>query len=200
MHKQRYTLTFIVLFSFMLLIPGIYNQNGPEIIVVNERANDDVSNFVTSTGPSLDPMMLIEYEANFSDYGWTGDGSADSPYTLEDQTYIHDGSYSYFIEIRDTRSNFTIKNCNFYGSPSYYALYFINVTNGVISGNTFENCHMAAYLSISTGIEIKYNTISDVTYGVYVTNSPFTNFSYNTVDDYSYDGVLFSTGSSNGIY
>ncbi|MHA2425017.1 MAG: right-handed parallel beta-helix repeat-containing protein [Candidatus Thorarchaeota archaeon] len=144
-------------------------------------------------------MMAITHNDNFSTFGWTGDGSASTPYTLEDQSYTHYVGIGYFISIVGTTANFTIKNCNFSGNSDYFSVYMNSVINGVVTGCIFDTAYASVGIMHSTGIQVTHNKIMNVSYGGYFMNSPFSNFSHNIVDTFSSNGVYIETGSTNSI-
>jgi hypothetical protein len=95
------------------------------------------SQTLTATQP-----MHITSDADFETYGWTGDGSLGTPYTINglEFTSLLDGAC---ITIENTRSHFIITNCEFSAGEIGYAIYLSNVTNGLIefcSTGTNANC------------------------------------------------------------
>ncbi|MBN2230182.1 MAG: right-handed parallel beta-helix repeat-containing protein [Candidatus Thorarchaeota archaeon] len=86
------------------------------------------------------PAILIEYESNFTDYGFSGAGTKESPYRLEG---INITSTEHCIVIQNTESYFELVNCIFKENDTNMpfsttiGVFPINVRNGLIENCTF---------------------------------------------------------------
>ena len=127
---------------------------------LNIRAND-------SHGP-----IAIDGDTNFSATalaeGWSGDGSAQDPYIIENYDVTMGVTPEASISITNTRANYTIRGCHLIGpaaTPSY-DIYLENSTNGQIINNMITNFANGLYVIgesknvVATGNNISYNSYS----------------------------------------
>jgi len=175
------------------MIPAMSSFAGTGDATAFEPITEDEINYIPANG--YPPLMYINSPDDFVTFGWTGDGSSGSPYTLDGQSYTHYEGIGYIIEIEDTRVNFTIQNCDFTGSPSYDTIYLHNVTNGLITGCSFTTGYAAISLWNTTGIVIENNTMQSYNRGGYIRSSPSVTFSHNTVGPFTLYGVTNDVNS-----
>ncbi|MFW9837120.1 MAG: nitrous oxide reductase family maturation protein NosD [Candidatus Thorarchaeota archaeon] len=169
------------------------------------RAND-------SHGP-----IAIDSDANFSATalaeGWSGDGSAQDPYIIENYDIAMGPAPEASISITNTRVNYTIQGCNLIGpaaTPSY-GINLENSSNGRIINNLITN--FANGLNVSgacKNLVVARNNISYNSYSIWWGNSDnFTitnNYcSYNFftgiyISDSDYGTISGNNCSGNGIF
>ncbi|MFW9893092.1 MAG: NosD domain-containing protein [Candidatus Thorarchaeota archaeon] len=109
--------------------------------------------------------MIILSDSDFEAYGWSGNGSAENPYILNQEEFEDEN----FIRIRNTRSHFRIVNCTF--NVEYYAVEIYNVTNGEIINNTIIPQFAGIDLSSCDSILILENTIRGGYESLFITES-----------------------------
>lgn len=159
--------------------------------------------------------LVIDGDTNFtltaSNEGWAGDGSSQSPFIIDGLEIDQGGSSGHCINISNTRSNFTIQNCNLTGasvSPGS-GIYLNNVSHGFLSNNTCNLNRYGIYLLNSNYNVLANNTCTENNdRGLYMYNSDFNTVSDNEFDDngnygiilYYCDSSLFSSNlcSDNG--
>jgi parallel beta-helix repeat protein len=148
-----------------------------------------------------------EFAALAASEGWVGDGSAGNPYIIEDYD-IDGGGYGYCIYIGNTTVSFIIRNSTFSNSSGNGGNYFWNsgvalfdAPNGILSGNTFENCTGdSIYLDGTTNTTITQNTILNTTSsGIYMESSAGNFIDNNTLDNNNYGIEMNSNSDSNFI-
>ncbi|MFW9793574.1 MAG: right-handed parallel beta-helix repeat-containing protein [Candidatus Thorarchaeota archaeon] len=81
--------------------------------------------------------ILIEHDDNFTDLGFSGDGSQSTPYIIDNLNITSDLPC---IEVRNTRAYFRITNCLIASETDEHSpgILFENVTNAYISSNSFS--------------------------------------------------------------
>jgi len=136
--------------------------------------------------------------------GWSGDGSINDPYIIEN--YTIQAIFEHGIEIRNTNLHFIIRNVSITNGRSnyYHGFYLYNVTNGILKNNTADN-NLAGFLIVnSINNTINNNTAinnlhgfrfwhsnnntltnstanSNLEYGIYLDNSNYNNITRNTI-------------------
>jgi parallel beta-helix repeat protein len=169
-------------------------------------ANDFVSSMELQMVPANETHgpIVIDGDANFSATalaeGWVGDGSLESPYIIENYDISLGVTPEASIRIVNTRSNFTIRECNLVGpaaTPSY-GIYLENSTNGKIINNMITN--FATGLNVSSGsinIAVTGNNISYNSYGIWWGDSGNFTITQNHCSHNFFTGVYISN-SNNG--
>ncbi len=150
------------------------------------------------------PIIWIEYEENFTDYGFSGEGTKESPYRLEG---VNITSTGYTVYMKDTRSYFEFENCVFNendtsGYVENIGFYTNNVTNGRIHNCTFSGKGQGLF------VEKSYNfNISDCLFVDNIIRGFASHSSYNftltncTFDITKWQNVgFYCGGSSEWIY
>ena len=136
--------------------------------------------------------------------GWSGDGSLNDPYIIEN--YTIQALSEHGIEIRNTNLHFIIRNVSITNGRSnyYHGIYLYNVTNGILENNTADN-NLAGFLLVDSdnntlndnvainnlhGFRFWHsnnNTLTNSTansnleYGIYLDNSNYNNITRNTL-------------------
>ncbi|MBA7633174.1 hypothetical protein ES703_40736 [subsurface metagenome] len=81
--------------------------------------------------------------------GWSGDGSLNDPYIVENYTILAISEHG--IEIRNTNLHFIIRNVSITNGRSnyYHGFYLYNVINGILTNNTADN-NLAGFLLVNS--------------------------------------------------
>ncbi len=116
-----------------------------------------------------------ELAALASAENWSGDGTADSPYLIENYS-INGAGFGYGIYVGNTTLHFEIRNCYIYsangGPPPYFggsAIILYNASNALIEGNRLQSSLRYGVYSIKMhNLEISNNLISSNYVGVYL--------------------------------
>ncbi len=162
MRHQQVILLVVTVTAIMLVLPNIGNSNTSGTHPSEINLIDSNENVLSNGIPP--PYMYIQYEENFTDYGWTGDGSEETPYTLDGAVISHSGGAA--IAIWNTRSYFKISNCILSGDSSFQGIYLNNVTHGHIQDCDFKYFQTGVYILNSTDILVEKNHITESSYGI----------------------------------
>ncbi|MHA2143379.1 MAG: right-handed parallel beta-helix repeat-containing protein [Candidatus Thorarchaeota archaeon] len=150
-----------------------------------------------------DPFV-INGDTNFSDTalaeGWTGDGSSESPYIIENLDIDLGPSPTVAINITDTRVHFIIRNCRLTGpaaTPSYGIL-FENVTNAqIVDSEVTEFSHAVIIREKCTNVLVSGNNCSFNSYAIYMHDGNSNTISDNLCNSNFFYGIfIHSTNSS----
>jgi parallel beta-helix repeat protein len=135
----------------MLLTSGTYNIGEADSI---QCSPPEMSNLVTVPSIFNDPIVITE-NANFTDLGFPGSGTAEDPYMISDLAFSTSGTA---ITIRETDCHFIIKDCEFVREgpdDDAFGISFDLVRNGRVEGCTF--------LSLDIGIIIEASLDCNIT-------------------------------------
>jgi len=148
--------------------------------------------------------IAIDGDDNFSSTalaeGWSGYGSAEDPYVIENYDITLGPTPEASIRITNTRANYTIQGCNLIGpaaTPSY-GIYLENSTNGRIINNLITN--FAHGLNVSGGsrnIIVTGNNVSYNSYGIWLEDSQVFTITQNLCSHNFFTGIYLSN-SNNG--
>lgn len=154
-------LTFIIQ-SFSLLNPIIGSSSEQDFTSIKEYSF--VVNYVAH-----DPIIVMN-DDNFTDYGFSGNGTASNPFLIEnleisslDHYFIDNG-----ISIEDTTKHFVVQNCLI--SANSRAIVVTNVTANTaqIISNSFTECRYGIDFSYAEGIILRDNNLANCElYGIY---------------------------------
>jgi len=143
--------------------------------------------------------IVIDGDANFSATalaeGWSGDGSDQDPYIIENYDITIGPAFEASINITNTRVNYTIRGCNLIGpavSPSY-GIYLVNSTYGRIVNNMITN--FAHGLNVSGGsrnLVVTGNNISYNSYSIWWDNSDNLTITQNDCSHNFFTGIYIS--------
>lgn len=150
--------------------------------------------------------IAINGDANFSVTAsaetWTGDGSAQNPYVIENYDFDLGPTPTSSINISHTSSHFIIRNCNFQGpaaTPSY-GIYFDNVTNAqIIDNDLTEFSHGINIPTSSSNIYVSGNDVSYNSYAIYLRNSVDSTVIDNTCNGNFFYGIFMHTCESSSV-
>ncbi len=154
----------------------------------------EVHEFVMSTVPHA--PIIIDGDENFTstatNEGWSGNGSVGDPFIITNYEIDLDGGSGSCINITNTRSNFTISNCNLTGASTSIGagIYLNNVSYGSVRNTRSNLNYYGISLQDSSHILIFNNTIT----GNSARGINLNNADSNTITD------NICTGGSYGIY
>ncbi|MHA2094474.1 MAG: right-handed parallel beta-helix repeat-containing protein [Candidatus Hodarchaeales archaeon] len=140
------------------------------------------------------PHIIIQIDGNddFLAYNFTGKGTNIEPYIIANLSIT--ASFTHLISIRNTDAFFEIRDNYLDGiNRSYNAIFFKNVTNGLVTGNTILNVENGAYLEESYFNLIQnneiFNTSSD---GINLWASSFVDIHFNHIWGVDINGISVS--------
>ena len=137
--------------------------------------------------------------------GWSGNGTKENPYIIEDYFIDVAGGSINGITIRDTNVYFIIRNCYVTGAYyyPYYGIAIFNVTNGLITRNICTNNSMGIGVTGNPPLYSVNNTVSDnnCSYnrdlGIYLTYAHYNLIANNTCNhDVDYGILVVNDGSN----
>jgi parallel beta-helix repeat protein len=148
--------------------------------------------------------IAIDGDANFSATAlaedWSGDGSAQDPYVIENYDITIGPASEASIRITNTRANYTIQGCTLIGpaaTPSYGIL-LENSSHGRIINNMITNFAQGLNVSVgSTYIIVTANNISYNSDGIWCDGSDFLTITQNLCSNNFFTGIYISN-SDNG--
>ncbi len=125
--------------------------------------------------------------------GWSGDGTLDNPYIIED--YDINASKSNGIEVRNTDVYFIIKNCVIHDGINNSGIYFKNVRNSVVNEVVSYNNGVGIDLTDSYNNIISNSSISNNYCGICIYSYGFShnntiignNIGYNNINGIEVD-------------
>jgi parallel beta-helix repeat protein len=191
----------IVSFSGNLLVP--FNEVMYTEPIIFEDAGkliellENIAERATLTSHS---QIIIDSNADFITQGWSGNGTVENPYLIENLEIAHD---SYSVLIVDTDVFFTIRNCNLTTSSSTEScVKFSNINNGILENCTITSSCFGIEVNSSDSCVIRDNVIGPVvTFGIYLHESQNINASRNAISNVAnsdldlYDSCLYLDGS-----
>jgi len=116
-----------------------------------------------------DPIIIIS-DDNFTDYGFSGNGTSGNPYLIEnleisslDHYFIDNG-----ISIEDTTKHFVIQNCLISANSRAIVITNITANTAQIISNSFTECRYGVDFSYAEGIILRDNNLANCDlYGIY---------------------------------
>ncbi|MFW9861849.1 MAG: nitrous oxide reductase family maturation protein NosD [Candidatus Thorarchaeota archaeon] len=153
--------------------------------------------FITSFHVALiqhDPIV-INGDANFTETasaeGWSGDGSSDNPFIIDNLDIDRGGTSGACINISNTLVHFTIQNCDLAGASAQAGIYLNNVSHGFLSNNTSTSNRYGIYLLSSGNNTIANNTCTgNNDGGIFMYDSDFNTVSDNDCDNNANFGIF----------
>lgn len=195
----------VCLYAALLIVFSLFVGQTPVGEYVFARSGVTVeTQKVMATNPHS--PIDIDGDANFSATasveGWSGDGSAQYPYVIENYDITMGPTPEASISIRNTRMNYTVRGCNLFGpaaTPSF-GIYLENSTNGVIINNLITN--FAHGLNVSDGcsnIELIGNNISYNSYSIWCEDSDYLTITENHCSHNFFTGIYLSNSNNSTI-
>jgi parallel beta-helix repeat protein len=171
--------------------------------------SDDFDRFVYESDSIIRPSLtngftpiVITSDADFISLGLPGTGHPKDPFVIENNWANISGVT--FISISDTSKHFIIRNNQFFSAStlSGIGIYLSNVTNGLITDNTFE--HMMYGIQVddfSSFNLIRNNVITKVDTGIYVHEGSYFNTLFNnSISNIDFIGIWTTSPVSSGIH
>ncbi len=203
MSKMRKVVGSLLLILFLLNSVPVTISSRSISRTVYEVPQVDISQRVVANTPH--GPIAINGDANFSTTalaeGWSGDGSAQDPYIIENYDITIGPTSEASILITNTLANYTIQGCNLIGpavTPSY-GIHLENSTNGRIIDNIVTN--FAHGLNVSGGskfVIVTGNNISYNAYGIWWEDSDNLTITQNLCS-YNFFTGIFVSSSDGGI-
>lgn len=154
------------------------------------------SKLFTLSATPHDPILIVndtDFADQAADEGWSGDGSAETPYTIEN--YLINGSAADGIKIADTTVYFAIYSCELVNS-SWSGICLDNVTHGEVNSSLcLDNTDYGISIYQSNYTLITDNTIQNnqdggIDIGKAYTSDPFfLEISHNIITDNNDCGI-----------
>ena len=189
----RYSSSLILIILIVNIVPVVLIEEVTPLKEVQITHANELHGAITIDGDD-------DFSTTASTEGWSGDGSLESPYIIENYDITLGVTPEASIRIVNTRSNFTIRGCRLVGpaaTPSY-GIYLENSTNGKIINNMITN--FATGLNVSSGsvnLAVTGNNISYNSYGTWWGDSGNFTFTQNHCSHNFFTGVYISN-SNNG--
>ena len=159
----------MVVFLFLALFSTTSSKN--TITALENDINQQIlrKNYVTH-GP-----ILIEYDSNFSDYGFPGSGTSGDPYRIEDYNITISGDYPIMFGGGNT-AHFVIQNC-------------------WLKTDTNIGIYLGKYYEMGEGTVKVLNNVITTEYqsGIQMYGGNYSEITGNTITSYSY-GILIEYG------
>ena len=108
--RFHYIILALILSLIFLCITSQFN--GISDYNTNNKLNEDCP--ISSQSYIDHPPILITSDSGFSGYSFAGNGSSDNPYLIEGYNITATGSLTFGIEIRNTNSQFIVRDCIIY--------------------------------------------------------------------------------------
>jgi len=210
MHNKNTRVILFALICSMLIGGFLLFLISPRFIGANMASIEDIF-YQNSKRPkisALNDSIFIDgndmFAAKVISEDWSGDGSLNDPYIIENYTIRAISEHG--IEIRNTTLHFIIRNVSITNGRSnyYHGFYLYNVTNGILKNNTADN-NLAGFLLVNSDNNTFSNNVainnlhgfrfwhsnnntlanstanSNLEYGIYLDNSNYNNITLNTV-------------------
>ncbi|MBN2228298.1 MAG: right-handed parallel beta-helix repeat-containing protein [Candidatus Thorarchaeota archaeon] len=119
--------------------------------------------------------IIIEFDEDFKNQGWSGNGTSSNPYVLANEIIEGDRC----IWIRDTTSYFRVDNCTLIAE--YQGIILSNVTNAVLIDCVINSKHTGIVIDDSYLCEVVNNSIEVYNCGFALTHSNQSYLENNTI-------------------
>ena len=148
---------------------------------IPEVSTSEYTYDIDSFGHIPHAPISIDGNAEFAAGGWPGDGSALTPYRIEN--YVINGSGSDCISIKNTDVYFIIDNCTLQDAPGYNGIFINNVENGQLVKNLFRDLWIGISFNYSTDCTVYDCTFDDPSQGISIASSYSLTFDHCTFLD-----------------
>jgi parallel beta-helix repeat protein len=175
--------TIIIIFLIGFLIS--YFNSSSLLVSSNDSTNtsekDSVFQALITHGP-----IYIDYDSNFSDYGFPGTGIAGDPYRIENYNITILGDYPILFSGNNT-AYFIIQNC-FLKTNTNTGIYlgkYYDMGEGtveVLNNRIISDTQSGIILNGGNNSVISGNTITSKDIGIEITDSHYSEFSENIID------------------
>ncbi len=182
-YLSLYFSSFVKTLMILLILSSFFST-------VNAADNKDDTLSVRSTN-----TIVISSDDDFLTYSFTGNGSKDDPFLIQDYTLdLIPGDAG--IIVQHTTLHFVIKNCYIEGGA--YGIFLYNVAAGTaaIANNTLVNNRFGIHLVLVDDITLTFNTFElSVNFSVFISNcNEF--YLTNNIFDSSLHSFIYSEYSS----
>jgi len=191
--KKQHIITIVCIFSFILQNSQLCYTN----INCYNKQNNALRTLLSES--SLHEFITIEYDKNFTDYGFPGNGTQDNPYRIENYS-LDEIEYLNGIVIINTTKHFLIQNC--YLMAFWSAIYIENVSDGtaVIRENTLLQSEVGIAVKDSNGVQIINNICGPYNnFGIFLSTTSNSIAKQNTCYQ-NIDYAIFSVESVSNYY
>lgn len=174
MEKKLFIL-YQLLFCSIILLGILFIHNNIKI------APDTLKNDSLPDKISLG-FIEITNNTDFIKFGFTGNGTIDNPYILDNQSLIDVGYLtSVLLSISDTDAYFSIRNCTMESSGTVISL--SNVTHCTITNNTFNTAQSGIGVFSGSHLNFSYNTFRTTMDSIWVQGADNITINNNQVYD-----------------
>ena len=178
----------LLILSFFLLCASSVNVTSSAEILPNSPNDSPILHSYTTHDP-----IYIDYDDNFTDYGFPGDGSIDDPYRIENYNITITDDYPILFSGNNTK-HFVIQDC-FLKTDTNIGIYLgkyyemgsdtVNIVNNIIISENHNGIELlGGNHSIITG-----NTITADYYGIYMEYAYNSFVANNLIRSYNEDGI-----------
>ncbi|MFW9848911.1 MAG: NosD domain-containing protein [Candidatus Thorarchaeota archaeon] len=159
------------------------------VSAVNGLGEGEISDYVCNLDSH--DKIVIKGNSDFSDEGWSGDGTVSNPYSLSD-FLIKTNTTA--INITNVDAFFVIDNCwityDGDGRGDNSGIEMVNISNGIIRSSVFANMERGVRISKSLNCVISNCTLNSNEYGILISRS----------ENCTVINSLFRIGGSYGVY
>ena len=146
---------------------------------------------------SHDPI-LITHDDNFTDYGFSGSGTAGEPYIIENYAIVTTNESG--IYVNGTSKHFVIRNCHV--EATEYGIFISHVTEGtasVVNNTCMNNFYCGILVLFSSVATVANNTCTNNNWhGIFLGHSSGATLTNNTCTNNNRDGIYpyYSSGAT----
>ncbi|MCE7743357.1 MAG: hypothetical protein GOP50_12975 [Candidatus Heimdallarchaeota archaeon] len=192
----------VILISLIIVIGGLMEVNLNTIALNsdNEPPSYSHSDLLEFEGITINnennALIKISNDENFTDYGFSGIGTAEEPYRIENLSIETNNDIGIFIE--NTTKFFVIENCTI--EAIYCAIYIFNIAEGtaLIENNTLSGIfYHDIFLESSSSLEV----INNICYGSdYYSPAPFEVLNSGIKLERSHNTKVLNNNCSSNMY
>ena len=162
------SLTIVAIFGLLLLTI-------PPVISISEDVDTNQISFtkkIATAGHILNPVILIDGDADFASQLWPGAGTDEDPYRIEN--YNITGGSDDCIVIWNTRAHFIILNCTVQDNKGAggIGIHLLNVSNAQLVNNLCENNTYGMRMQDCGSAAIINNTLTSCNRGISIEHTP----------------------------
>lgn len=205
MSNKKSKIFFFFLF-IILLIPLFYE---PSLFNYYNQTNSVDKPFIikykTSTLTESNPITISsdnDLITQANTYGWTGTGSINDPYVIENLQIINNSDSIYGISVSGLSSKHLLIKNNYIEmtglSSRGISLSYVDNLVSIYNNTLFNNTQYAIYLTGAYN-NVTNNLISDNYYGIYLSVSSYNSITSNRIENNDY-GITHSSSCSYNYY
>lgn len=195
-------------------VNGSFDQDNFNLLILSSVNSDElvthkpIQDFINARDYYImnlrnpDEPIYVTNNADFITEGFSGKGTQQEPYILEDYHFID--STQTLIHIQDTTAYFEIKKCQLSAvTGSRPGVYLWNVSRGTIANNTIHHCSDGIKLdsSCENNTLIGNTLYNNSHYAIYVDNySNKTVIADNIIFNQTNDGIVLGDAHKNTLF